>query len=65
MFDSILFSSAFRDGFSSLLGNGTATAQPTEEGTASNEQQHIEGGRVARSAVYVNSPKLAMKVCCL
>lgn len=62
MFDSILFSSAFRDGFSSLLGNGTATAQPTEEGTASNEQQHIEGGRVARSAVFVNSPKLAMKV---
>ena len=63
MFDSILFSQ-FRDGFSSLLstGNSSGSEAADSSATESNEQQHIEGGRVSRSTVFVNSPKLAMKV---
>ena len=64
MFDSILHSWHFRDGFSSLLNgdsSDTASQEATQEST-SQQETHIDGGRVQRSTVYVRSDRLAMKV---
>ena len=65
MFDSILHSWHFRDGFSSLLNgdsSGDASQEASTQESTSQQETHIDGGRVQRSTVYVRSDRLAMKV---
>ena len=52
----------FRDGFSSLLNGGAAQEQEQQPTAATETGAAVEGGRVVRNAVVVNSPGLAMKV---
>ena len=49
-----------RNGFSSLLNGGNAETQ--EQAASESSGAAVEGGRVVRNAVTVNSPQLAMKV---
>ena len=49
-----------RNGFGSLLNGGSSETQETT--TSENTGAAVEGGRVVRNAVTVNSPQLAMKV---
>ena len=49
-----------RNGFSSLLNGGSSESQ--EAATTESTGAAVEGGRVVRNAVTVNSPQLAMKV---
>ena len=49
-----------RNGFGSLLNGGSSESQ--EAATTESSGAAVEGGRVVRNAVTVNSPQLAMKV---
>ena len=49
-----------RNGFSSLLNGGNSETQ--EQAASESSGAAVEGGRVVRNAVTVNSPQLAMKV---